>query len=279
MSVYMFPGQGSQYLGMGEELFASFPAETKKANEILGYSIEELCLKDPYDRLKQTEYTQPAIYFVSCLSYLKRLKENNSMLPTFVCGHSLGEYAALFASEVFDLYTGLSIVKKRGQLMAGIQDGAMLAVLGPNALNANGILKDMGIDTIDSANFNSHQQIVLSGLESDIQRAAGILEKQDYKCIRLNVSGAFHSRYMNSVRINFIRFLMQYELNSPKISVVSSATAVALEQNYILETLGFQLTMPVKWMQTIAYLHSLSEHTFNEIGPGEVLTRLNFHLI
>ena len=117
MLVYMFPGQGSQFKGMGQELLELFPEEAAEASKILGYDIKELCLNDHNNFLVETEYTQPAIYFISCLSFLRETNHRKNNIPNFICGHSLGEYAALFASGAFDLFTGLEIVKKRGDLM------------------------------------------------------------------------------------------------------------------------------------------------------------------
>src|SRR5688572_3725968 len=127
MGIYMFPGQGSQAKGMGVELFSSFPGQVKQADEILGYSIKELCLEDPKQQLGLTEYTQPALYVIEALSFLAR--EAEEPLPQFLIGHSIGEYAALFAAGAFDFGTGLKLVQKRGELMAEAKGGRMLAVI------------------------------------------------------------------------------------------------------------------------------------------------------
>lgn len=121
MTIYMFPGQGSQIKGMGIELFSRFPEEIKQADEILGYSIKELCLDDPKQQLSNTEYTQPALYVIETLSFLARAAEEPP--PQYLIGHSLGEYAALFAAGAFDFVTGLKLVQKRGELMAQASGG------------------------------------------------------------------------------------------------------------------------------------------------------------
>src|SRR5690554_6491876 len=128
MKVYVFPGQGSQNVGMGEGLFNEFPKEVALADNLLGYSIEDLCLRDPERRLSKTQYTQPALYVVNSLSYLKMLKGGGSR-PSYLAGHSLGEYSALFAAGVFDFETGLKLVQRRGQLMSEMTYGGMGAVL------------------------------------------------------------------------------------------------------------------------------------------------------
>ena len=129
MTTYVFPGQGSQNKGMGGTLFDDFSELTVQADAILGYSIKRLCLEDPQIKLSLTQYTQPALYIVNAFSYLKRLREIGKK-PNFVAGHSLGEYSALFAAEVFDFPTGLQLVKKRGELMSRASGGAMAAILG-----------------------------------------------------------------------------------------------------------------------------------------------------
>src|SRR6516162_2607290 len=129
MTAFLFPGQGSQRKGMGSTLFEEFQEVTARADEILGYSIKELCLHDPHQQLGQTQFTQPALYVVNALSYLKKMKDG-SKVPTYLAGHSLGEYNALFAAGVFDFETGLRLVKKRGELMSQATGGGMAAVIG-----------------------------------------------------------------------------------------------------------------------------------------------------
>jgi len=124
----MFPGQGSQKKGMGKDLFELFPDQIKAADEILGYSLAELCLEDTDDRLKKTQFTQPALYVVSALTYLKH-REETGVQPDFAAGHSLGEYPALFCAGAFDFETGLKLVQKRGELMSRAGEGGMAAVM------------------------------------------------------------------------------------------------------------------------------------------------------
>ena len=144
MLAYLFPGQGSQKKGMGLSLFEHYPELVKEADAILGYSIEDLCLNDPDDLLKQTQYTQPALYVVNALSYLERIKEDGKE-PDYVAGHSLGEYDALFAAGVFDFATGLKLAKRRGELMAEARNGGMAAVIG---------MKENEIRKVIEVNYN-----------------------------------------------------------------------------------------------------------------------------
>lgn len=271
---YVFPGQGAQFKGMGADLFPLFREETKKASSLLGYDIENLCLEDANDQLKSTQFTQPTIYFVSCLDYMKRKKESGNK-PDFVCGHSLGEYSAMFAAGVFDLFTGLLIVNKRAELMGKIKNGSLMAIIGPEVSNLNQILSDESISTIDIANFNTPDQAVIGGPTADLENLKVVLEKYGFRCVELNVSGAFHTRYMEPARIEYMRFLMNFDFHNPTIPTISSCTGSLLDPKYILETLGFQLVKSVRWVKTIKTLMSMSVNTFIEVGPGEILTRLN----
>ena len=162
MLAYLFPGQGSQKKGMGLSLFEHYPELVKEADAILGYSIEDLCLNDPDDLLKQTQYTQPALYVVNALSYLERIKEDGKE-PDYVAGHSLGEYDALFAAGVFDFATGLKLAKRRGELMAEARNGGMAAVIGMKENEIRKVIEENELQQIDIANLNSPNQIVISG--------------------------------------------------------------------------------------------------------------------
>jgi trans-AT polyketide synthase/acyltransferase/oxidoreductase domain-containing protein len=143
----MFPGQGSQYKGMGNSLFKKYKIETKKASDILGYDIEELCLNDPRKELMKTQFTQPALYVVNSFNYTDYAQQ-----PDYLIGHSLGEYNALLVAGVFDFETGLKLVKKRGALMATMGDGGMAAVLGLSAEALANELQQQGFSEIDIAN-------------------------------------------------------------------------------------------------------------------------------
>lgn len=269
--IYVFPGQGSQTVGMGKELFPSFPDLVKQADQILGYSIEKLCLEDPDKKLNNTDYTQPALFIVNALTYLKKVQEAGK--PDFVAGHSLGEYDALFAAEVFDFAAGIKLVQKRGAIMAKATGGGMAAVVGLTKEQIAEILKQF--PTIDVANFNSPQQTVISGPQADIAGAEGAFKAAGAKMyVVLKVSGAFHSRYMQQAQQEFSQFLGQFNFNSPKIPVIANFTAKEYEPNMLKETLASQISNSVRWVETIKYLKTKPETVFEEIGPGKVLAKL-----
>ncbi|MGE7726580.1 ACP S-malonyltransferase [Bacillus cereus] len=275
MITYVFPGQGSQHKGMGGALFDEYSDLTSEADDILGYSIKELCLEDPQRRLNKTEFTQPALYVVNALSYLKKLKETKQK-PTFLAGHSLGEYNALFAAGVFDFGTGLELVKRRGELMSKAPaGGGMAAVIGINREKVRHILISNELTTIDIANFNAPNQIILSGPKKDIDQAARIFEQYGVeRYIPLNVSGAFHSRYMREAAISFAHYLDMFEFQAPTIPVVSNVHARIYENSDIKINLIDQISSSVNWMDSIRYLLGKGTTHIEEIGPGRVLTKL-----
>ncbi|GGQ29121.1 ACP S-malonyltransferase [Streptomyces mutabilis] len=274
MVAYLFPGQGSQQLGMGDSLFDDFAELAETADEILGYSVRTLCLEDPDQRLSLTQYTQPALYVVNALSYYRRVEESGRR-PDVVAGHSLGEYNALLAADAFDFATGLKLVKKRGELMAQARNGGMAAVLGMDEKEIRDLLQESGLDGIDVANLNAPAQTVISGLREDIERARPVFEKVgSCRYVVLNVSGAFHSRYMAGAQHEFADHLDGFELRAPEIPVVANVTARRYRSDEVKETLAAQITSAVKWSETIRYLLGGGEEEFVEVGPGRVLTSL-----
>ncbi|MFD2168928.1 ACP S-malonyltransferase [Tumebacillus lipolyticus] len=274
MLTYVFPGQGSQKVGMGAELFDQFPELTAEADEILGYSIKELCLKDPDQRLGQTEYTQPALYVVNALSYFKRVQETGEV-PDYVAGHSLGEYNALLAAGAFDFGTGLRLVKKRGDLMREATGGGMAAVVGFSLERIQEVLQTHGLTNIDIANFNTPSQIVISGSAADIERGKPFFEAEGARMYSiLRVSGAFHSRYMEHSQQQFAEFLQPFQFSELKIPVISNFTARPYKQAELKQNLSAQISGTVKWSESIRYLMGKGEMEFVELGPGKVLAGL-----
>jgi trans-AT polyketide synthase/acyltransferase/oxidoreductase domain-containing protein len=270
----MFPGQGSQKAGMGAGLFEAFPDLIRAADEVLGYSIRELCLVDPEGALDQTKFTQPALYTVNALAYLRATAESGSK-PGCVLGHSLGEYNALFAAGVFDFITGLRLVQKRGALMAEAQGGGMAAVIGLSAERVREILAEGGEEGIDLANLNSPTQVVISGRQEEILRVQERFEKAGARLyLPLKVSGAFHSRYMKEAQGEFRLFLDTFAFNSPAIAVISNVSGKPYEPGRIVASLAEQLTSPVRWTDSIRYLRAQGVEIFRELGPGTVLAGL-----
>jgi trans-AT polyketide synthase/acyltransferase/oxidoreductase domain-containing protein len=273
MKVYGFPGQGSQRRSMGRGLFARFPEETAIADRVLGYSIEELCVDDPGRRLGRTEFTQPALYVVGALSYLNRLEED-PVPPDFLVGHSLGEYAALFAAGVFDFETGLRLVRRRGEVMADADGGTMAAVVGVDEATVTRVMRDSGLDALDLANYNALDQFVVSGPLGQIDEACSAFEAAGARTVRLNVSAPLHSRYMRPAAEVFGRFLDGFTPRPPSIPVLANVDAMPYTVDTLNERLTAQITSPVRWTETVRGLMGQGDFEFVELGPGQVLTKL-----
>jgi malonyl CoA-acyl carrier protein transacylase len=279
MLAFVFPGQGSQHRGMGQRLFDEVPAYVAAEREVdalLGYSLRQLCLQDPDNRLKQTQYTQPALYVVNALHYYQAIARGE--VPTHVSGHSLGEYNALLAAGAFDFITGLRLVKQRGELLAQAKDGGMAAVVGLAATRIPQLLQENGLGAIDVANYNAPTQTVLSGPLAELQRAGPIFEKAGAKLFMpLQVSAAFHSRYVANAARLFGDFLATIAFQPLQIPVIANVTAEPYPQNdaaAIRLLLVKQITHPVRWSRSIRHLMALGVAAFQEIGPGNVLARL-----
>ena len=267
---YVFPGQGSQKKGMGAGLFAEFPEITKTADRVLGYSIRELCEEDPNSLLNNTQYTQPALFVVSVLHYLKALK-NGKPKPAYVIGHSIGEYVALFVAGAFDFETGMRLVKKRAELMSRTK-GGMAAVIGLNEEQVLGVIRNNGLTDIDIANINTHNQIVIAGERDRIEKIEPLFKACEgcRKYVVLKTSGAFHSRYMRPIKDEFEAFLGGFEFNKLEIPVIANLTARPYRQDKIAETLSEHLVNPVKWMDCVRYVMGKGITSFEQIDGGDV---------
>ena len=275
MKAYMFPGQGSQKKGMGDSLFDEFPQVTAKADQVLGYSIKELCLEDPDNLLGQTGHTQPALYTVSALMWMRHAADKNGEKPDFMAGHSLGEYNALFAAGAFDFETGLRLVRERGRLMALARGGGMAAIIGSEEEKIQDILRENNLTTLSLANYNSPLQIVISGPAGDIEKAEPVFKAAGVKHYRpLKVSAAFHSPYMKEAAEEFARFAGEFTFEEPRIPVIANVTARPHGKEDVRELLVAQITSPVRWTDTIRYLTGLGVTDFRQLGPGSVLTGL-----
>lgn len=273
MVAYVFPGQGSQVTGMGKELFPLFPELVAQADALLGYSIADLCLQNPDQKLNQTQYTQPALYIVNALTYFK--KQTEGIKPHYLAGHSLGEYNALLAANVFDFLTGLKLVQKRGELMSQAREGGMAAVVGLEAEKLQHTLQQQGLSTLSIANYNTYKQLVISGPRRAIEQAQAIFSQiSGVVYIPLKVSGAFHSAYMTDAQRQFMQYCSQFSFASPQIPVIANVTAKPYAANDTTNLLTQQITSSVRWVDTIEYILAQGESDFQEMGPGTVLTGL-----
>jgi trans-AT polyketide synthase/acyltransferase/oxidoreductase domain-containing protein len=278
-TAYLFPGQGSQYRGMGEELFKKYRHLADKADQILGYSIEDLCLNNTDNKLNNTRYTQPALYTVNCLYYIDNT-EKQHQIPDVVAGHSLGEYNALYAAGIFDFETGLRLVIKRGELMSLAKNGGMAAVLDISADQIIEILKnDDNYSAIDIANYNDYMQTVIAGPTNILNFAKKDIEKSGGRYIPLNVSAAFHSRYMSDYQDAFKEELQKYNFSVPRIKVYSNVDALPYQQTSVVHNLTSQITSSVMWTDIINNMRKEGVDHFQEIGPGKVLTKLTEKIV
>jgi len=279
MLAYLFPGQGSQFIGMGGDLFQSPfypPSLEQQVDSVLGYSLRDVCLSGSEDQLRRTEYTQPCLFVVNALHYLKYSTDKRK--AAYFAGHSLGEYNALHATGAFDIVTGVRLVQQRGKLMAAAPTGAMAAVLGIDAERVEAGLKEYGLTRLDIANFNTPQQVVISGPEADIQQAEAAMKSAGARrYIVLQVSAAFHSRYMEGVAKEFAEYIRGIEFKKLNTTVISNVTA----RPYPMEggestraLLVQQIKSQVLWSPSIGYMKAKGVTEFIEAGPGITLSNM-----
>jgi trans-AT polyketide synthase/acyltransferase/oxidoreductase domain-containing protein len=269
MKVCMFPGQGAQRLGMGLGMFTRFKDQVEQADDILGYSIAGLCQDGPIEKLSQTQYTQPALYVVNSLQYLSHLEETGAK-PSYLLGHSVSEYVALFAAGVLDFADGLRLVARRGALMSRAEGGGMAAVLGLEAGAVEELLRGEGITDIFPANFNTPKQIVVSGRRQAVVDAEALFLKagaSHYKV--LPVSGAFHTPFMEDARSQFAEFVATVAFASQQVPVISNVTARPHVNADIRARMIEQITAPVRWSESLRYLlaKGVAFADTVEIGP------------
>lgn len=279
MKAFLFPGQGSQFVGMAKELVdadKTLSDMAHSADEILGIPLTKLMFEGPEDELKQTEYTQPALFVHSALA-LQTIDQDAS----YVAGHSLGEFSALFSAGVFSFEDGLSIVRKRGELMAEAGNkskGAMAAIIGLDDEKVAALCRDVSnVDqVVVPANYNCPGQLVISGHESAVVKAAEMASEYGARMAKvLPVSGAFHSPLMSVIQEEFQAYLNTFEFNTPKIPVVTNVSAEPQTDPELLRSqLVDQLVSPVRWTESIQKLISLGVSEIVEIGSGNVLQGL-----
>ncbi|MGI6066194.1 MAG: ACP S-malonyltransferase [Bacillota bacterium] len=278
---FVFPGQGSQYVGMGKELAEAFPeakAAFEEADRILGFSLTGLCWEGPEEDLKKTYNTQPAILTTSIACW--RVLDKLGVVPDFVAGHSLGEYSALVAAGAMELKEAIRLVRFRGESMeqaVPFGEGTMAAVLGMSEEQIKELCtraQEVGI--VEPANFNCPGQVVIAGTTPAIKKAIELAKEMGAKrSIMLPVGGPFHSSLMEPARRAMAERLASANIVDGRIPVVANVNGRTVQgQSEIIDALVNQVTSPVLWEQSIRNLALAGVDTFIEVGPGKVLSGL-----
>ncbi|NLJ86072.1 MAG: ACP S-malonyltransferase [Firmicutes bacterium] len=278
---WVFPGQGSQRLGMGRDVVENMPGAKEffaTGSDILGYDLARLCWEGPEERLRQTKYTQPALLVVS--SMLAHILRSHGLKPHAVAGHSLGEYSALVAAGSLPFAEAVALVARRGQLMqeaVPYGQGAMGVLLGLDYETTLKICAEAAQgEVVEPANLNSSQQVVISGTRSAVERAMALgRERGARRVLELAVSGPFHSSLMRPAAERFAGDLRKIQWVNPLVPLVANVTAgYVTGADDIPRLLTQQLYMPVRWEETVLRLVDGGVEHFVEIGPGKVLAGL-----
>jgi [acyl-carrier-protein] S-malonyltransferase len=274
----LFPGQGSQTVGMGKDLAEKFPLARQtfdEADDALGYKLSQLCFEGPEDQLRLTEITQPAILTVSVAAL--RVLESRIPKPAYVAGHSLGEYSAHVASGTFAFAHALRTVRNRGKYMqeaVPVGVGAMAAILGMDLEKVTAVCNDAAQGEVcQPANINSPEQIVISGNTAAVERAAKLADERGAKKARLlPVSAPFHCSLMKPAQDRLEADLNALKMQKPVVPVACNVdAALVADELRARDTLVRQVTGSVKWDQCMRLLMGLGVETFIEVGPGKVL--------
>jgi len=283
MFAVMFPGQGSQAIGMAKEFYDRYSFVKnifKKADEVLEFPISKLILEGPSDQLNITENTQPSIFLVSYSIFSLVKSEFNIDLnkAKYFAGHSLGEYSALTAANSIDFENAIRLLKKRGrsmQLAVPFGKGAMIAILGQEIKDIEKILLNIGVENCQIANDNCPGQIVVSGTLSEINKLIDTLKKLSIKNIKLPVSAPFHCKLMKTSTEIMKKEINNTKFNTPSPKIISNVNALEQDNiDTIKNLLIEQIESTVKWRESVQYMIKNGVKKFIEIGPGKVLTGL-----
>jgi [acyl-carrier-protein] S-malonyltransferase len=275
---FLFPGQGSQAVGMGKELAESHPIARQtfeEADEALGYNLSQLCFEGPEDQLRLTEITQPAILTASVAAW--RILNERGVKPGFVAGHSLGEYSAHVAAGTLSFADAVRTVRNRGKYMqeaVPVGMGAMAAILGMDLDKVTAVCSDAAQGEVcQPANINSPEQIVISGHTAAVERATKLADERGAKRAKLlPVSAPFHCSLMKPAQDRLATDLVSIAFNQPAVRIVCNVDAVLLEDaDRSRDALIRQVTGSVKWEPSMRVLIAQGVQTFVEVGPGKVL--------
>lgn len=277
-TAYVFPGQGSQAIGMGLDLYrdSKRARETfEEADDALGFAISRLCFEGPEDQLRDTINSQPAILTTS-VACLRAADMNGSPGPSYVAGHSLGEYTALVAANVLDFADAVRLVRERGRLMqeAGkVSPGSMAAIIGLDDEAVDEVCLETGAEI---ANLNCAGQVVISGTKEAVAQTMDLAQSRGaVGVVPLIVSGAFHSVLMRPATEGMTRAVSQLEFRTPTVPIVANCTALPMTTSAeVREELLQQLCQCVQWQPSVEYMVNAGVSTFIEIGPGIVLSKL-----
>lgn len=275
----MFAGQGSQHVGMVKDVYFGNPKVQQlfeRAELITSKPLMKYMFEGPDEVLKQTNITQPCLLTAN-VSLFETFMEKTNCLPTYVCGHSAGEYAALYAANVLSFDDALKVIAYRGELMNSMDAGSMLAILNATEEEVNLLCGKAVVEggSLTPANWNSEKQTVISGDIDSIDNALELAFDLNITAIPLPVSGAFHSKLMIPVIAKFERYLKEVTFNNSKKHIVANTIAQPISSSeHWKSAVVEQIVSPVKWKQTIQYLYEQGVNIFIEIGPGNVLSKL-----
>jgi [acyl-carrier-protein] S-malonyltransferase len=276
---YLFAGQGSQYIGMGKDLYESFPqakAVFDKADQVLGFSLSQLCFEGPQEELTQTNNCQPAIVTATIASWEAFKSVNNIEADSYAAGLSLGEYSALVAAGAISFEDAVYITRRRGEFMeeeARLKPGKMLSIIGLEYAQVKQVCDEA---LIEIANLNCPGQIVVSGGADNILKAQSLAKEKGAKlAIILNVSGAFHSSFMKGASFKLAKELEKIKINTPWIPLISNVSAKpAFSVEEIKNNLIKQVVSGVLWEESMKFMLAQGVSNFIEFGPGKVLKGL-----